>query len=92
MSVLWQLTPLPSGYDVGFTALSFGYSVEILPYTLRTNGLAFQNAAGCIGLFFSTWVNPVALNNIGWRYYCVFIGCLVAILFIIYFYFPETKG
>ncbi|TIA14148.1 hypothetical protein D6C83_08382 [Aureobasidium pullulans] len=41
---------------------------------------------------FGNYVNPVALENIGWHwyiYYCVWIACIVAI---VYFFFVETRG
>ena len=38
------------------------------------------------------FVNPIALNNIGWHYYIVFCCFLVVIFAVTYLYFPETKG
>lgn len=38
------------------------------------------------------FVNPIALDNIGWHYYIVFCCILVAINVITWFFFPETKG
>jgi hypothetical protein len=37
-------------------------------------------------------VNPIALKAIGFWYYIVYIGVLVYLLIIAYFFFPETKG
>ena len=39
-----------------------------------------------------SFVNPIALDNIGWRYYIVFCVLLVFIVATTYFYFPETRG
>ena len=36
-----------------------------------------------------SFVNPIGLENIGWKYYTVF--CVV-ILVTIYLFFPETQG
>jgi hypothetical protein len=37
-------------------------------------------------------VNPIALQNIAWRYYGVYLGVLAAYFTIAYFCYPETKG
>jgi hypothetical protein len=45
-----------------------------------------------IALVFNQYVNPVALERIGWKYYifyCVWIGFE---LIVVYFYYVETKG
>lgn len=47
-----------------------------------------QNAA----LAFNTYVNPIALSAIGWKYYTVFIATTAVIFVIIWFFFPEIKG
>ena len=38
------------------------------------------------------YLNPVALAALAWRYYFVYIGCLISFFAIIWFLFPETKG
>jgi hypothetical protein len=42
--------------------------------------------------FFNTFVNPIALEAIGWKYYFLFIVVLVAMVFTVYFFYPETCG
>ena len=39
-----------------------------------------------------SFVNPIALDSIGWHYYIVFCVFLVIILATTWFLFPETKG
>ena len=43
-------------------------------------------------MFFNTFVNPIALAAIAWRYYIVFIVVLVVFGVTAYFFYPETKG
>lgn len=43
-------------------------------------------------IFFNTFVNPIALEAIGWKYYIVFAVILVVITITVYFFYPETKG
>ena len=38
------------------------------------------------------FVNPIALDRIGWHYYIVSCVILVGICLTTYFYFPETRG
>ncbi len=38
------------------------------------------------------FVNPIALDNIGWHYYIVFCVILAVIVVVAWFCFPETKG
>jgi|TARA_R110002003_G_scaffold357_6_gene19128 hypothetical protein len=42
--------------------------------------------------FFNTFVNPIALESIGWKYYFVFVVVLVVMFITVYFFYPETRG
>ncbi|CAD6576391.1 MAG: hypothetical protein CYPHOPRED_005987 [Cyphobasidiales sp. Tagirdzhanova-0007] len=78
--VIW-LFPLP-----------FLYLPEILPYNLRTKGMAIYTVVTNAGALFNALVNPVALAAIGWKYYLMFIVLDVCELAIAYFLIIETKG
>lgn len=43
-------------------------------------------------IFFNVFVNPIALDSIGWRYYVVFAVILVVVTATVYFVYPETRG
>lgn len=45
-----------------------------------------------LAIIFNTFVNPIALEAIGWKYYIVFIVLLVVYSILAWFFFPETKG
>lgn len=45
-----------------------------------------------IAIFFNTFVNPIALERIGWKYYFVFIVVLIILGITVYFFYPETRG
>ncbi|KAK1922504.1 general substrate transporter [Papiliotrema laurentii] len=79
-------------YSVAWTPLNIGYPVEILPYSLRTKGMAVWTFFACLALCVNTWVNPVALSAIGFHYYIVYVGILIYLFVVIYLTFPETKG
>ncbi|KAK9893523.1 general substrate transporter [Cystobasidium minutum MCA 4210] len=79
-------------YVIAWTIQCYSYTTEILPYNMRTKGLAIfvcvQNGA----LAFNTYVNPIALKAIAWKYYLVYIATASIWFIIIYFTFPEIKG
>ncbi|KAL1889063.1 hypothetical protein Sste5346_009128 [Sporothrix stenoceras] len=79
-------------YDIAWTPLLLGYPTEIFPYHLRSKGLAVEMICvyGC--LVIAAYCNPIGLENIGWKYYTVFVAFLVIISSTVYFYFPETRG
>jgi hypothetical protein len=52
------------------------YTVEILPYQLRAKGFVVFNFAISLSLIFNQYVNPVALDTIGWKYYVSIIHTL----------------
>ncbi|KAH8822939.1 hexose transporter-like protein [Flagelloscypha sp. PMI_526] len=79
-------------YDIAWTIQCYSYTTEILPYDMRTKGLAIFVCVQNLALAFNTYVNPIALNDIGWKYYTVFICTLSVVFVIIWFYFPEIKG
>ena len=79
-------------YDSAFTPLLFGYVTEIFPYSTRAKGLTVDMLSIYSSLIVLAFVNPIALDNIGWHYYIVFCVLLVFISATVYFLFPETKG
>lgn len=79
--LMWSRTPFLTSYPC-----------EIWPYRLRSRGLTVTWVATIIGMFFNTFVNPIALDAIGWRYYIVFIVVLVLFAVTAFFFYPETKG
>ncbi|KAF4976380.1 hypothetical protein FZEAL_6941 [Fusarium zealandicum] len=79
-------------YDIAFTPLVVSYPAEIWPYHLRARGIALTQISTYVAIFFNTFVNPIALESIGWRYYVVFAVILVVVTATIYFFYPETKG
>ncbi|KAI0521279.1 hexose transporter [Xylaria bambusicola] len=79
-------------YDIAYTPLLFGYPTEVLPFNIRGKGLTVELFGIYGSLTLVSFVNPIGLENIGWKYYLVFSVLLVIFLGITYFLFPETKG
>ncbi|KAF1976146.1 MFS general substrate transporter [Bimuria novae-zelandiae CBS 107.79] len=78
--------------NIGLNALAYTYIVELFPYTQRSQGLAFKQLIGRLGNFFNAYVNPIALDAIGWKYYIFYCVWLVAQAGIVFLVFPETHN
>ncbi|KAJ5257110.1 Major facilitator superfamily domain general substrate transporter [Penicillium angulare] len=81
-----------AGYCIALTPFLTSYPCEIWPFRLRSRGLTVTWVAAIVGMFFNTFVNPIALAAIGWKYYFVFVAVLSMFGGTAFFYYPETKG
>ena len=79
-------------YNIGYSGMLVSYSSEILPYRLRAKGLTIMFLCVDLSLWFNQYVNPIALQNIGWKYYIVYCVFLVFEIAIVWKYYIETKG
>ncbi|EXJ77744.1 hypothetical protein A1O3_09973 [Capronia epimyces CBS 606.96] len=78
-------------YSFNITPLQSLYPVECISFEIRAKGMAFQsffvNAAGLLNQF--AW--PVAIKEIEWKTYIIFIAWNVVQGILAYFFFPETR-
>ncbi|KAG1886978.1 hypothetical protein F4604DRAFT_1225062 [Suillus subluteus] len=79
-------------YDFAYTPIIVSYTLEILPYNIRARGLAIMNFTAYLSNTFNVFVNPWALDAIGWKYYLVYCGWLVLELVFVMVFVIETKG
>lgn len=91
MAVLFLFT-YNGSFNIACNPLAYAYPTEILPYSMRTKGLALMVAVGQALLIVSQYANPVAIENIGWKYWLFFMGMLVLFIAMVYSTYPETKG
>jgi sugar porter (SP) family MFS transporter len=80
------------GYVIGLTPIPMLYINEIWSSHLRAKGISVFWVTGSVASCFNLYVNPIALEKITWKYYLVYVGVLVGIIFFMFFYVPETKG
>ncbi|RMJ19257.1 hypothetical protein CDV36_001104 [Fusarium kuroshium] len=78
-------------YDIGWTPL-WAYPAEVLSYNIRARGVTFQTGIMHAFGFFGTFVNPIGLQNVGWRYYIAYIVYTFLELLVVWYFFVETKG
>ncbi|KXJ85779.1 general substrate transporter [Microdochium bolleyi] len=79
-------------YNMGNNALTYTYLIEIFPYAVRTRGIGIQQIFGKAGGFFSSNVNPVALDALDWKFFAIYVGWIAFEGIFIYFMYPETHG
>jgi len=79
-------------YNIGFNALTYTYMVEIWPYMERSRGIAVFQLFGRLAGFFTTFVNPIGLRNISWRWLIVYVAWLAYEVVFCWFMFPETAN
>ncbi|EAU85390.1 hexose transporter [Coprinopsis cinerea okayama7 len=79
-------------YDLAYTPLLVSYSLEILPFRIRAKGFAFMNITIMATIAFNLFINPIALNAIGWWYYLVYCGWLIIELAFVLAFIVETRG
>lgn len=81
-----------ASYDAAWTPLTVSYVVEIMPFTIRAKGMAVQGLCVNLALFFNSYINPIALTAIGWKYYLVYCVWLIVEVFVVWKFYVETKG
>ncbi|KAB5535311.1 general substrate transporter [Coniochaeta sp. 2T2.1] len=79
-------------YNIGWNALAYTYMVEIFPFQQRAKGIAVEQLTVRFAVFFNTYVNPIALDAIGWKYYIVYCIWILVEIATVYLLFPETHN
>jgi sugar porter (SP) family MFS transporter len=90
-ALFWYFAYSPC-YNIGNNSLTYTYLVEIFPYAQRTMGIGIEQIFGKLGGFFSTNVNPLALNKIGWKYMGIYCGWIAFEFIFVFTFYPETYG
>ncbi|KAH8835117.1 hexose transporter [Flagelloscypha sp. PMI_526] len=81
-------------YGFGYNAapLTYTYTIEIFPTMLRPKGTVVVQTFSKLAGAFNTFVNPIGLADIGWKYYIVYVVWLFIEGVVIFFTFPETSN
>jgi sugar porter (SP) family MFS transporter len=79
-------------YSFGWTPMQALYPVEVLSFEMRAKGMAFSNMFVTAGTLVNQFGFPVALDNIKWKTYFVFMVWCVVQAGIIWVFVPETKN
>lgn len=79
-------------YTCAWTNLVVTYPLEIVTYQMRAKAWAFVLLTIQVGSIFGGWVNPIGLQNIGWKFYIYYCVWVAFIFVVVYFFFVETAG
>ena len=79
-------------YSFTWTPLQALYPAEILNNDIRAKGMAYQGFTSGLASFINTYATPVALQNIGWKTYTIFLVFHFCQWVAMYFTIVETKG
>jgi sugar porter (SP) family MFS transporter len=80
------------GNAVTWLGPSWAYPAEILPLQIREKGLALGNICYWMFQFMIVEITPIAITNIGYKFYIIFAVFNFCIALIVYFFVPETCG
>lgn len=79
-------------YNIGYNALTYTYLVELWPYAERSKGISVFQLLGRLAGFFTTFVNPIGLKSISWKWLITYCCWLAFEIVFVWFLFPETSG
>lgn len=79
-------------YTCAWTNLIVTYPLEIVTYQMRAKTWAFVLLTIQVASIFGGYVNPVGLENIGWKFYIYYCVWVTFVFLIVYFFFVETSG
>ncbi|CAK7206181.1 hypothetical protein SEUCBS139899_008967 [Sporothrix eucalyptigena] len=79
-------------YTFAWTNVSITYMLEVTTYQMRAKTWALCLLVIQCSSIFSSYVNPIGLENISWRFYIYYDVWLFIIYLIVYFLFVETAG
>jgi hypothetical protein len=81
-----------SFFFTGLGLISWIYQSEIFPTAIRARGSSVATATNwSLNLIFAQ-CSPIALTNMGSKYFYCFVGFNWAAVFLVWFWYPETVG
>ncbi|KAL2822398.1 general substrate transporter [Aspergillus granulosus] len=91
-NIFYGVRSCSSSRHICWLPLVTAYSIEICTTKQRSILFSWLFFTISISTFGVNYLNPVGLENIGWRYYVITIVFTFFILGLIYFFFVETRG
>ncbi|TFK59966.1 hexose transporter [Pluteus cervinus] len=78
-----------AAYAIAYSPLITSYTIEVLPFSLRAKGFTLFGFFVTASLVFNQYVNPIALQKLGWKYYIVYVVWLAFELVYVYLFLVE---
>ncbi|KAJ5921051.1 general substrate transporter [Penicillium verhagenii] len=79
-------------FGIGMQGVPWLYPTEINSLTMRTKGAALGAATNWIMNFMVVEITPIGIQNLGWKFYIIWIVLNAAIVPTVYLFYPETAG
>lgn len=79
-------------YTFAWTNLIVTYPLEVVTTQMRAKTWAFVLLTIQVASIFGSYVNPIALKNIGWKFYIYYCVWVLIVFLVVYFFFVETAG
>jgi len=70
----------------------YSYPAEVQTYSMRSKGLLVWNTITQLETAYVQWVDVIALNAIGFKYYAVYMPLVIIQFFLAWKYMVETRG
>lgn len=70
----------------------YSYPAEVQTFSMRSKGLLVWNTLSQLTGAYVVFVDAVALERIGWKYYIVYMPLIILQWLLLYRYMVETKG
>lgn len=69
----------------GVDTKDFSDPAEVQTYSMRSKGLLLWNTVSQLEGAYVTWVDAIALDSIGYKYYAVYMPLVIIQWFLVYF-------
>ncbi|KAF5640214.1 high-affinity glucose transporter [Fusarium sp. NRRL 25303] len=79
-------------FAIFFNTMIWVVPSELFPTFLRSKGMAFAVSSKSIVAIILSQITPLALKEVSWRFYALFIACNTAAAVLYFFFLPETGG
>ncbi|KAF5618073.1 high-affinity glucose transporter [Fusarium tjaetaba] len=79
-------------FAIFFNAMIWVVPSELFPTFLRSKSMAFAVSSKSVVAIVLSQVTPLALAEVSWRFYALFIACNTAAAVLYFFFLPETGG
>ncbi|KAF5565876.1 sugar transporter [Fusarium napiforme] len=79
-------------FAIFFNAMIWVVPSELFPTILRSKGMAFAVSSKSVVAIVLSQITPLALAEVSWRFYALFIACNTAAAVLYFFFLPETGG
>jgi len=83
---------MSAAFSVSFGPVSWVLASEVFPTRTRALGTSAATCANWLMNVLFSEASPVAMQNVSWKYYILFIVLNAVDFLVIAFLFPETKG